>query len=331
MPASLVASPALTEIIQLNSRLPAALTSTGGFECPLGAVEPVADWQWCVKASDGGREVIAGKRLGEGLPADFLRVEGWRRIRQLAGQWANPESLLHSEVDRLWLEFDRADFANVAPVPSLFVSIHSGSEVNEHPKALDAALLALHLLNDGTLDGKVEAKLRSCFEALPKGAIPAYAALMLARNTPGARLVMGLPLRLLRDYLRQVNWPGAMDELLRFVTEVAPFVERLFFNLDVAGTLSPRIGIECHLRNKQPATEPRWQDLVGYFVKRGWCLPEKAAGLLAWPGHERAVLADDLLPVRIFRGLHHLKVVFAPDTPPQAKGYLNVWKSGPLD
>ena len=60
---------------------------------------------------------------------------------------------------------------------------------------------------------------------------------------------------------------------------------------------------------------------------KGWCLPAKAAGLLAWPGRDK--LFTERGPLLVHRGINHAKVSIA-DGETSAKAYVGAgcWPIG---
>ena len=103
-------------------------------------------------------------------------------------------------------------------------------------------------------------------------------------------------------------------------------------------TVQPKIGLECYFAgNRQPRSEPRWVTFLDALVRDGLCTARKRDALLTFPGYidENAQgvrwpsalrQASQLLGGRslstFVRTLHHVKLVYRPGEPLEAKAYL---------
>ncbi|MBF0307517.1 MAG: hypothetical protein HQL41_17940 [Alphaproteobacteria bacterium] len=154
---------------------------------------------------------------------------------------------------------------------------------------------------------------------------------MLSRPESFLRLcVRGLPHDALRPYLAAIGWRGAEDAVAAFLDGELARMASVRLDLDVTDRIAPRLGFEC-------AVPPeRLPAFVARLEAEGLCLPDKALGLLAWPGlvHMRlgrgrwpadlAGQADDGVSSAMLRTIHHIKIVIHADGRREAKGYLAI-------
>ncbi len=181
--------------------------------------------------------------------------------------------------------------------------------------------------------------LAGCFRALSPSEHVFQVGLMMSRGTEAVRLCIQLDtLERAVEYLAEVGWSGSGTDLRGVLEPVARIVDRVCLDIDAGETVHPKVGLECYFNgNRQPRTEPRWAELLDLLVADGLCTPEKREALLAYPGYadERTATvpwpeaprqASRLLGGRslstFVRALHHVKISYHPDEPPEAKAYL---------
>ncbi len=340
----LISCEALLNIGRIASSLPGALTDFFGFECPLGVSQPSADFLVCAKARQGGREVLSNRRLGRNLPAFFQAHPTWQRIQSFANEWSDPQSPLFDHIHNMWIEFDVEGMPPPVPVPSVFIGADNMQPLE---RTIDDETMpshcewltevALPVLLGGTLEQAQRRQIARCFNFLPSGARIFQVGLMLARNSSTTRLcVRGLSGTQITDYLRGLDYDTASGELQRLVDVLAPLVDRIDLDLDVADRVLPKIGLECYLP-MNPGIIRRYLD---HLAVCGLATSVKAEALESWQGlaHERLtpeIWPHDLLALSSFMGgrvhsvfarwLHHVKIVFEPGLRLQAKAYLAVY------
>jgi hypothetical protein len=181
--------------------------------------------------------------------------------------------------------------------------------------------------------------LSDCFRALLPDEQVFQVGLMLSRGAGAVRLCIRLhSAERIVEYLAGVGWPGDEAGLRDVLEPVARSVDRVLLDIDVGETVGAKIGLECYFdRNSQPGREPRWDAFLNFLVSQGLCTPGKREALLAYPGFVDqnaegmpwpAALrrASRLLGGRslstFIRSLHHVKIVYRPGAPPEAKAYL---------
>ncbi len=137
------------------------------------------------------------------------------------------------------------------------------------------------------------------------------------------------------EYLRALDWHTSLIPVEELVNSLDPLTERINIDLDVADRVLPKIGLECRLA-ADPAA--RWR-FLDYLVSSGLSTSAKAEALLSWGGMAHQLLTPDVWPLSLLalsqflgervhsvfaRLLHHIKIVYQPDLPLQAKGYFGV-------
>lgn len=343
VPPQLISHQSLSAIEAVADRLPGAATGLLGLECPLDVEEPLADFSLGISTERQEREVLAEWATGAGQDPSLRTTPAWRPVLEFCTAWADPASVLHHPVGNVWLEFDVAPGPAAAPAPSAFfgsrqMGIRPGAAPHEWEWITSIALPTLlgHPLSEaatGTLGNAIR--------FLPEKATLFQFGVMCARTPASVRAcVMRPPRDQLAEYLGRLGWPGSPGELDALIGELAPFVDRVNIDLDIPGSLSPKLGVECSLFPKHSPDSPRrWRALLDYAVRRGLCMPSKADALLRFPGEatessdaarwpESLRQLSRLMGARylsvLTRGLHHLKIVYKAGAPLRAKAYLSV-------
>ena len=329
----LVSPEALTHIERIACQLPPV--SASGFECHLGREEPLADFGVRLLAADGSRAALAGHpEASAPLDPALLTHPVWERLRRFGARWSEPDSLLGQEIGDVFLEFDVEGEPEPVPIPSFFIEYDSRAG-----RRLEALEQSLALLWGEPLEPRVRARLRECLRALPpQGRLSAVGA-MFSRRFEGVRLCLhGLGPDTLPAYLARIGWPGEPSEVSAVLSRLSVPVEHMALSFDVGQQVQPRVGVECHLaRSLHEPDTARWKSLLEGLVTQGLCLPDKRTALVAWLGHthlrsrpealpgdlraHHAALSARALPV-FLRRINHVKLVFQPGQPPEAKAYL---------
>lgn len=255
-----------------------------------------------------GRRVAAGL----GLP-DFA---------ELADRWESDPALGRA-ISALWLEFDLSH----RPVRSAPVTC-ARLEAPCAPAWLTGVLFPAML--GRPLERLQATTIHRLLDRLPDSARLLYVFDLSARGRRQVRLeLFGPSADELIPYLRRAT--GS-----RFARQVADPVrvlgdlDRLHLSIDVdeAGRLSPRIGIDGSYA-RLPAREPRWNELFERLVAEGLCSPRNRRAVFAWPGHDSFWTDPEGWPLPgggaggyCVRALSHVKLVTGVGTAPEAKAYL---------
>lgn len=320
--------------------LPRNITSFFGFECPLTIAEPQSDFLICTDAEPSESKILASEN-GE-LPLALISAPIWEQINQFSKEWQNQVSILHQQVNNIWLEFDINDYHSDLPLPSCFFGAQSlYSRKSPHVNIAENRYewvtgKALPLLLNDNLPESVAANFCHCLDFLPQEAYVFQIGLMLARKIKNQVRVCirNISPGEIPEYLQEIGWTGSVDILKGFLRELSGLVDRIDLDIDVGETVAPKIGLECYLL-EQPKLEPRWQLFLNYLVDRNLCLSSKQAALLAYPGFIREKNYQGVWPsylskkvrensseVVFFRRINHIKIVYQEDQPQLAKAYL---------
>ncbi|WNG36513.1 hypothetical protein F0U61_24660 [Archangium violaceum] len=331
LPAELVSPEAFADIAPIARALPPCTGS--GFECRLGEPDARADFLVRVQTHDGTRGAFAGRNPDVRPPAELLENPVWRRVFDFCARWSNPENPLHADVEDFWLEFDVAGRPTTAPTPAIFFGPRQ-----EQPEPLNLVALATGVMRGEPGPATLRDSVRRCYEALPPGGSVYQVGMMLSRPIDALRLcVRGIPTPRLTGYLREIGWDGPTGELDALLSSLAPHTDRICLALDVGERVFPKLGLECYVDALTlGGFKERWKPLLEHLVGRGLCRPEKRDALLSWMGLSDHRTERERWPPNLVRGaeaqgpgtvslfmryLNHVKLVFQPGAPLEAKAY----------
>ena len=143
---------------------------------------------------------------------------------------------------------------------------------------------------------------------------------MLSRQPAALKVFGSIPKNQLPEYLTHIGWTGSIPELETVLTTFCAPIDSIQIDLTVGNMISPRLGIEF-FSDTSSQKDPGRHLLLNQFVESGLCTPEKRDILFAWPGDSREVFSGQSWPSRLIRWLD-LKLVYLPNQPLEAKGYL---------
>jgi ubiquinone/menaquinone biosynthesis C-methylase UbiE len=323
---ALVQPPQISALKAMTAQMAPILR--GGFECRLGDNAPQVDVQQCVISDADEPSVLRDHVKAFSAPTDI----GWAPLQSLLNQWADPDSPLQ-EVPELWLEYDCPEVTDNLPLPSIFLALPSALSAKSNTYQMATQILDT-LLGCSLWSGWQQSLYR-CFAACPDGVFVSHIGVMLSRSIQALRInVKRLQPDFLIPYLQQLGWSGDTAAVEMLMTQLAAQVDRITVCLDVGIEINPQIGFEC-IFQQQPQQEPRWSMFLDYLLNQGYCTPTKGEALLNWPGTttpnhspwpERLIGASLLQPSNRFtsfdRRLSHIKLVYHPQHPVKAKGYL---------
>ncbi|BAZ30267.1 hypothetical protein NIES4074_27230 [Cylindrospermum sp. NIES-4074] len=315
----LVSASALSNLQALSQLLPCSFPY-GLLECRLGVEQFQVDLQ------------VGFPRLIPTLPSSFLRYPAWQVIQSLCQEWTDPSSFLYRSMNRVWLEFDVQDYSSEVPVPCIFLCMNEQVALDE----FHLFHLVSRVLNQG-ISANLKSHLQLCLNSLPEGAKIQHLGFMLSRNPTTLRVnVAGIPIKQLSDYLQKIGWRDSTDTLDASIADLSQWVDAILLTIDVGETIYPRVGLECFLY-QQPSQDPRWQKLCADLIDKGLCTEKKQTALLAWPGLSQKISEDDFWPANLtlcdrllqgkahsvfWRTINHIKIVYHPEQPLEAKAYL---------
>ena len=272
-------------------------------------------------------------RYSVNLSDKFLIDPVWRDLHYFCQEWVDPTSLLHQNVKSIALEFDLDKQPSKVPIPCIFLAVNKET-VNNARTIIDMVSRLPHYF----VSSKLESNIQKCVDCLPEGAEIVFVGAMLSRPQKGLRAIVGgLPPEEFSDYLKHIGWEQPTNTISTLVSTLSTLVDEIrFLSFDIGDIISPRVGLEFFFQN-QPNCEPRWQVFLDCLVKMGLCSSQKKDAFLELPGvsekannselwPESISWVDRLLGNRVFsvfwRKINHVKIVYCPGKPLEAKGYI---------
>lgn len=282
------------------------------------------------------------------LPQDFARLEthvqwlqrtmtldeksdsAWRALETFLRHRSESSITYETAMDEIWLECD-ANGASAAPC--VFLSFRREME---KPTSIEFCAQTLPLLIDSANVRVLIESVRQIQSACPEGARISHIGVMLGRDENVLRVnVKGLNAQTVVPFLERIEWSGEIIELKTLWEQVHAHVDSITLCLDVSEQVLPRVGLECIL-TKPPSREPRWNEWLAWLVEEKLCTTEKREALREWDvtitpaSHGNwsmpLVIQALLAPANEFAVIEldpsHIKLVYSPDRPLQAKAYL---------
>jgi hypothetical protein len=307
----------------------------GILECRLGPNAPQVDLSQCIHADDGEPAILA-EHIAAAVSAGTLPDgPSWSRVRDFCSQWAKPSSPLHADIPDIWLEFDLDYPLSDLPTPSLFFTWRGDTLPTRESYAVVERTLSI-LLGESAL-GPLKDNLHRCFDACADAARVISVGVMLSRQTEALRVnVKPLGSDRIVPYLERAGWPGPAEEFRHLIVQMGGFADYMMVDMDVGTRICQEVGLECR-PIQQPARGPQWATFLDHLLESGLCTPQKRDALLAWPGRidptsspapwpDHLIVESLLQPADHFsaflRRVSHAKIVYSPQRPLEAKGYL---------
>ncbi len=331
-PAPLLGGEGWARLLERAADLPAAAAAFFGFEFRLGDADPAADV--CVPvASDIGaaaaleapvaRRFIREARGGAGLQPSRAA------LARCIGGFGRADSALARWAEGALLEYDvAAPGAGGRGTPGIYFRLRrspgpSGHDVQASARRDIARTLAA--ASGWRADPAEQHEVERAVDALPRGARISQAGAMPDRAERAVRLVVrDIDEGAVPDFLARLRWPGRIALAGRILTELLAVSSRFALSFDVtARGVGRRLGLEVYAGGGgwQDTTRGYWQPCVAALVEKGWCVPSKARGLLAWPGHQKMYFDNAVFLAH--QGINHLKITVAGDVA-EAKGYVGM-------
>jgi hypothetical protein len=321
--ADLVSPQALSHLQTLAKILPSFSYYYAGFECRLGAnSSPAVDLF-----------VFLPQHILN-IPAPFLAHPVWQTFQEFQREWVTPTSFLSKQLKDIGLEFDLDGPPSQIPIPILFFEFNRKMDHNE----IFVLIETIFKQFNRPFSKKLAFNLQRCIHELPEGARIIQIGIMFSRPTEAVRIIIeDIQPEQILEYFPQIGWFDPTDRLKTIVPTLSHLVDSIgFLDIDVGETIHAKIGLECFFI-KQPQYEPRWPLFFDYLVEKGLCSTAKRDAMIMWPGLFQkdtdpalwpthlnwgdAFLGDKAVSV-FFRRISHIKIVYQPDKPLEAKGYL---------
>lgn len=267
------------------------------------------------------------------LSETLLNHPVWQALHNFCQECVNPESFLYNCLTYIALEFDLDGQPSEIPIPCIFLAWNQGA-VHDAQALIKMALT----LPNYSVSSKLKDNIRRCVDSLPNGAKVAYIGAMLSRPSEVLRVIMGgIPPDQFSDYLMQIGWCESTETISTLVSNLYELVDEIrFLSFDIGDVIYPRVGLEFFLK-QQPENEPRWELFLDRLIEMGLCTLAKKNALLAWPGVSQKADAPELWPQNLMGGdyllgsrassvfwrtINHIKIVYQPGIPLEAKGYV---------
>ncbi len=154
------------------------------------------------------------------------------------------------------------------------------------------------------------------YAALPPGVQVGQIGAMPGRGVRAIRLIVDdVAAEDVPDFLGRLGWPGEAGQVMAVLGDMCGVAPHFRLSLDVSvDGLSPRLGLEFY-----PAGERKegldhwlttgcstWKPIVERLEALQWCQPDKARGLLDFPGLDK--LFGESGVFILYRGINHVKV-----------------------
>jgi len=338
---SLISPEKFKDILSIARNFPGNLTSFLGFEIHLGDARQRADWAFAVSGAGDDRIVFENVLKQGNIPKPLIQQPEWQQIAAFSEAWAKEESILKRQVKCFWLEFDMPESNHDMIIPSVFFGpekISQDSSKNSKSQFSWLVNDALPLLRGQALSNAVKHQILKCIEKIPKGASLFQVGTMLSRSTNDVRLYINkIHPRSIIPYLNALGWSDEENKFQTLIEDVGSRADRFVLSFDVTTDgIGPRIGLECSFEENRYHEETRWEDLLEYLVQKGMCLPQKRDVLLQYSGVEHpddfsggvmkpfssvSQHLDDIFSGSLVRYISHVKVVYLPGRPLEAKAY----------
>ena len=318
IPCELIGGPEWTRLLDRIGGLPEkGVASRCGFEFRLDAPAPAADFFVVVIPG----QVLARYYIRQGTTEGAgPAAAGLARHLVLM---APPDGPSRGDSVADWnngmtLEYDVAEVARGGAAPGVFLRMRRTRTPERkdphHCRPRTAAAGIAAAVGWEPDEGERRAVERA-FDALPAGGEVAHIGALPGRAPRALRiLVQRLERAEVPGFLERVQWSGDSDGVVSALSDFRDICRRFRLSVDVSahGT-APRLGVELFVREKWDredwiATDIEdWRPVVERLQARGWCLPEKARGLLAWPGVRQLYGARGVH--LLYLGINHVKLL----------------------
>jgi hypothetical protein len=327
LPAAIISSAA---VMRLHRAAEALFPASGvGFEARLGA--DTSDVDLCVRVipEDGSAAILGGWHQRHTVSASLQANPYWQRLARLSRLlWTADDALLRPFVKRFGVEIDHRDLETVQPSIAFFDLPDRGG-----PGLVKVVTdIVLPLALERGLDRDQRLRIAAVAAAAAPFARLRHVGSVLKRPDPAVRLVLWLPVARVGTCLAAMGLTDRAAAISADIAAIANGLTEVALQVDVSGTLGPRIGVEFH-----PGKSEIWAGLLKQLVMRHLCSAEKAVALASWqrapaelqlPGsaaNYSGLVPDD--PARLGEGLpvrllSHAKLSYQPDGNQDAKVYL---------
>ena len=326
IPRALLDGSGWERLLNRVGRLPGRATAAAcGFEFRLSESEPAADFFISIE---------------QGLPLEHHFIRAGEAARPDSPEAAlarhlGPNSGFRTGLSNgLMLEYDIAavELSSFGP-PGVFLRLRDGDgPAADAPQEATAGRVADLLADMAGLapDRDERRAVERAFAALPAGGRVIQAGAFPGRTPRALRLVArNIAAPDIADYLARLGQPDPAAALPAVLAALRGVAKVSWIDLDIAaGHVSPRVGLE--IGPVETDGEPgdwlrtalrEWRPVIDRVEAAGWCLPEKALGLEAWPGRDTVFSSRGVF--YMYRGINHLKIAIEGEAV-RAKAYVGM-------
>ena len=220
--------------------------------------------------------------------------------------------------DGMTLEYDVAEVVG-NPAPGVFLRLrlaHSPERKDPHHCHPRTAAAGIAAAVGWEPDEEERRAVERAFGALPAGSEVAHIGGLPGRRPRAVRLlVQRIEETEVPDFLECVQWPGAVGDVVSVLNDFGDIYRRFRLSVDLSarGT-APRLGVEMFVGDDWDREDDwlktdigQWRPMVERLEARGWCLPEKSRGLLAWPGGRQLYGTRGVY--LLYMGINHVKLL----------------------
>ena len=310
-PAALVGGSGWDRLLALAHRLPLhVIDNRFGFEFDLCDPDPAADF--CVVPVPGAQLAEFYSAQGELAPSESPEAA---LGAFLAEQARDPQALLRGGEGGVILEYDLVGISSAQPAsPGIFIVPRDVRDESCREKLFgepERLATALWAVAGWTPDEAILWQIQRTYRLMPPIATVSQAGILPGRTQRAVRLILGTKSSEdAVDLLARLGWSGSAADVTDVCESLAELTRQsVSLSVDVtAQGISPRLGLEFH----RPAEwheldHSGWNRLIDRLEENGWCLPEKARGLKAWPRVEQVFDATGVY--RVQQSINHVKVV----------------------
>ena len=320
VPRSLIDGRGWKRLLERGGELPGQVAAAGiGFEFRLDG-DAGADLAVGVAPCSPMLEYYIAR--GKAARPDSAAMRLGRFFAQAAGGETASGCPYSGWFESAMLEYDVVGAAPTQPAdPGLFIRLVH--DIPDWPSLPPPGVLAATLSRAVGWDeseGEAHAVER-VFAALPPGGQVGQIGGMPGRSLRAIRLIVDeVAVKDVPDFLARLRWPGQTGKAMSMLSEMSDVAPVFRLSLDVsANGLSPRLGLEFY-----PTAERKkgfdhwlttgrsdWRPIVERLEALQLCQPDKARGLLDFPGLDRLFSERGIFV--LYRGINHVKVTIEAD------------------
>ena len=293
------------------------VASSCGFEFRLDVASPAADFFVVIRPGEPLAHYYIGRETADGADAPAAALAR-HLVRMDPDAGPSRGDSVAGWNDGMTLEYDVAEVVG-NPAPGVFLRLRLARSPERkdphhcHPRtAADGIAAAVGWEPDEEERRAVE----RAFGALPAGSEVAHIGGLPGRGPRAVRLlVQRIERTEVPDFLERVQWPGAAGGVVMVLNDFGDIYRRFRLSVDLSarGT-APRLGVEMFVGEDWDREDDwlktdigQWRPMVERLEARGWCLPEKARGLLAWRGGRQLYGTRGVY--LLYMGINHVKLL----------------------